>query len=77
MAPPFTAYEREVVSLDLSDDRARAEGAVLLHAKVADGEFLEDGELFAVTFSQVGGRWLMTSQVAANPILTLPPVNVE
>jgi hypothetical protein len=77
LAPPFTLYEREVVSLDLSDDHARAEGAVLVHAQMADGEFPEDGQVFAVTFAQVGGRWLMTSRVAANPSLTVPPVNVE
>jgi hypothetical protein len=77
LAPPLTAYDQEMVSLDLSDDQASAEGAVLVHAKVAEGEFPEDGQVFAVTFVQVGDRWLMTSRVAANPILTLPPANVD
>lgn len=77
LAPPFTSYGQEVVGLDLSDDHASALGAVLVHAQVADGEFPEDGQVFAVMFVQVGGHWLMTSRVAANPILKLPPVDVE
>lgn len=77
LAPPFTAYEQEVVGLDLSDDHLSAEGTVLVHAQVADGEFPDAGQIIAVTFVRMGSRWLMTSRAPANPILLLPPVNVE
>ncbi len=77
LALPFTAYEQEVVSLDLSDDHLSAEGAVLVHARVAGGEFPDAGQVFAAAFVRVGGQWLMTSRVPANPILELPPVSVE
>ena len=77
LAPPFAAYAQEVVGLDLSDDHLRAEGRVLVHARVADGEFADIGQVFAVTFVRVGSRWLMTSRVPANPVLLLPPVSAE
>jgi hypothetical protein len=77
LAPPFTAYQQEVVRLDLSDDHLSAEGSVLVHAQVVDGEFPDAGQVFAVTFAGVGSRWLMTSRVPTKPILLLPPVNVE
>jgi hypothetical protein len=77
LAPPFTAYEQEVVGLDLSDDHLSAEGTVLVHAQVADGEFPDAGQLFTVTFVRAGSRWLMTSRMPANPILELPPLHVE
>jgi len=57
---PFVAYEQEVARLALSDDGLRAEGRVLLHARLVDGPFEGDGRLFAVRFERAGGRWLMS-----------------
>ena len=72
LQPPFTAYEQELVRLDLSDSGLRAEGVVLVHAQVADGEFPDDEHLFAVTFVRVGGRWLMSSREPTELVPTFP-----
>ena len=72
LQPPFTAYEQELVRLDLSDSGLRAEGVVLIHAQVADGEFPDDEHLFAVTFVRVGGRWLMSSREPTELAPTFP-----
>jgi hypothetical protein len=49
----------------------------LLHAQVADGEFPDDGRLFALTFTKVGGRWLMSSRESIEPHLALPPARAD
>jgi hypothetical protein len=76
-ALPLTAFEQEVVRLDVSDDYLSAEGAVLVHARVAGDEFPVDGQLFAVTFSKVGSGWLMIRRELAKPVLSLPPANLD
>jgi hypothetical protein len=77
LQPPFTAYEQELVRLDLSDDGLQAEGVVLVHAEVADGEFPDDEQLFAVTFVQVGGRWLLSGRRPTESALAFPPTGVD
>jgi hypothetical protein len=75
--PPFTAYEQEVVRLDVADDGLSAQGVVLLHAQVAEGEFPDDGRLFGLTFIKVGGRWLLSSREPLEPHLALPPAGAD
>ena len=78
---PFTAYRQEIVRLDVADDGLSAKGVVLLHVQVADGAvgpgaydeaFAQDGRLFAVTFTKVGGQWLMSRREPTEPVLSLP-----
>jgi hypothetical protein len=75
--PPFTAYEQEVVRLDVADDGLSAQGVVLLHAQVAEDEFPDDGRLFGLTFIKVGGRWLLSSREPLEPHLALPPAGAD
>ena len=77
LQPPFVAYEQELVHLDLSGDGLRAEGAVLVHAQVAEGEFPEDEPLFAVTFVQVDGQWLMSSREPMESVLFFPAADAD
>ncbi|MGD9145679.1 MAG: hypothetical protein PVI80_08970 [Anaerolineae bacterium] len=77
LRPPFTAYRQEVVRLDMAGDGHSAHGAVLLHAQVADGEFPDDGRLFALTVIKVGGRWLVSSREPLEPHLALPPAAAD
>jgi hypothetical protein len=74
---PFTAYEQEVVRLDLAADGRSAEGVVLLHAQVADGAFPDDGQLFAVRLSKRDGRWLVSGLPPAAPLVHLLPEPVS
>jgi hypothetical protein len=74
LLPPFTEYYQEVVRLDLTDDGERAEGQVLLHARLAEGTFEEDGRLFAVTFVRTVRGWRMWSRVPDQVALSLPAV---
>lgn len=74
---PFGAYQQELVRLDVSDDGLRAEGVVLVHGDVVDGDFAEDGRLFAFEFVRVGGRWLMSSREPAQPDLFPPPAGAD
>lgn len=77
LRPPFTAYQQEVVRLDVADDGHSARGTVLLHAQVADGEFPDDSQLFALILIKVGGRWLMSSREPLEPHLALPPAAAD
>jgi len=77
LRPPFTAYQQEVVRLDLEDSNRTAQGVVLLHAQVADGDFPDDGRLFALTLLKVGSRWLVSSRQSAEPDLSLPPASAD
>lgn len=72
LSPPFVAYQQEPVRLDISDDGLHAAGMVLVHARLADGESLEDGHLFAVTFTRIGNRWLMRGRTPIEPVLAPP-----
>jgi hypothetical protein len=74
---PFSAYRQEMVQLDIADDGLGAEGTVLLHAETADGEYPGDGQLYAVSFRQVGGRWLMSGRVQTAVMLALPPARAD
>ncbi|MFC2036748.1 peptidase MA family metallohydrolase, partial [Chloroflexota bacterium] len=81
LGPPLTAFRQEVVRLDVAGDGASAEGMVLVHAQLAEGErytrsraLADDGQLYAVTFTNVAGRWFMTSRRLTDPTLApLPP----
>ncbi len=77
LAPPFRAYEQELVRLDVADDGGTARGVVLIHAKLVGGDFDEDGLLFAVEFVQAGGHWLMSGREATRAVLTPPPVRTD
>jgi hypothetical protein len=75
---PFTAYWQEVVRLDVADpvgagDGSQASGQVLLHAQVADGEFLDDGRLVVVTFITTADGWRLSGRAPAEPVLDMPP----
>ncbi len=74
LRPPFTAYEQEVVRLDIAGDGQSAEGVVLVHAQVADGSLAGDGQLFAVSFDKTADRWRMIRRVPSASKLSLPPV---
>ena len=86
--PPLTVYDQEPVRLDIGGDGLSAQGVVLLHARIMDpgkgmGEasggdapdlpFAQDGQLFALTFVKVGGRWVVTGREPAESLLDLPP----
>jgi hypothetical protein len=73
LAPPLTAYQQEIVRLDLSDDGFSANGVVLVHAQVAGSDLPEDGRLFEVRFVRAGSRWLLSDRQSTEPILALPP----
>jgi hypothetical protein len=77
LRPSFTAYQQELVRLDVAEDGRSARGVVLVHAKVADGDFPDDGRLFALTLIKVGSRWLMSNREPAEPVLSLPPVSAD
>ncbi len=77
LAPPFRVYEQELVRLDLADDGLTARGVVLIHVDLVDGDFDEDGRLFAVEFAQVGGRWLMSGRGATQTELAPPPTGTD
>ncbi len=78
LALPFRAYRQEPVRLDISKDGLRAQGVVLLHADVADGDLdAGDGRLFAVEFVRDGGRWLMSAREPAEPDLSPPPPRAD
>lgn len=70
---PFTAYRQEMVRLEVADDGLVAEGAVLLHAQAADGDYPGDGQLYAVSFRNVDSQWLMTGRELTEVTLALPP----
>jgi hypothetical protein len=74
---PFTAYEQEVVRLDVAEDGQSAQGVVWLHAQVAERDFAEDGRLWAVTFALEQGRWQMVSREATQWVPELPPPTVS
>jgi hypothetical protein len=73
LSPSFVAYKQEMVRLDIADDSLRAEGIALLHAEVADGSYVDNGQLFAVAFTDIDGQWLMSSREHIAPVLTMPP----
>jgi hypothetical protein len=77
LRPPFTTYRQELVRLDLAEDGRSAEGMVLLHAQVVDGDFPDDGRLFAMELIKVGSRWLVTSRQLVERDLSLPPVTAD
>lgn len=74
---PFVAYKQELVRLDVSDDGSRAEGVVLLHADLVDGEAPGAGQLFAVNFSKVGNHWLLSSREPKTTDLSLPSATAD
>jgi len=77
ISPPFRSHRQEPVSLDLSDDGTRVHGVVLVHADLIDGDFSEDGRLFAVEFVRAGRRWLMSRRELTQPDLFPPPAGAD
>jgi hypothetical protein len=73
LGPPFLAYEQELVRLRLGDDGLGADGVVLVHGQVLDGEWREDGELFEVRFIDADGRWLMASRELVKAVVSSLP----
>jgi hypothetical protein len=73
LQPPFTTYRQEIVRLDLSDDNRSAQGVVLLHARVADGSFPEDMQLFALIILRTEDGWFVSGRSPLEPSLSLPP----
>jgi hypothetical protein len=74
---PFTAYQQEMVRLDIAEDGLSAEGTVLLHAETADGEYPGDGQRYAVSFHQIGGQWFMAGRETSAVMLSLPPATAD
>jgi hypothetical protein len=74
LSPSFVVYQQEMVRLNIADDGLRAGGIMLLHAEVADGSYVDNGQLFAVTFANMDGQWLMSSREKMTPVLAMPPV---
>jgi hypothetical protein len=84
---PFTAFQQEVVRLDVAADGLSAEGIVLVHAQVLilppaalrlqggtrEGVYSDDGQLFAVKFVKAGTRWGMSNRTPTRADLSLPP----
>jgi hypothetical protein len=70
---PFTAYQQEMVRLDVSGDGLHAVGTVRLHAQAVDGIVADDGHLFAVEFTKTPDGWLMAGREPTEPVLALPP----
>jgi hypothetical protein len=70
---PFVEYRQEMVSLDLAPDGRSAQGTVLLHARVFEGDSVEDSHLFAVTLVQSAEGWRLSSRTPTEPVLELPP----
>ena len=76
---PFTAFEQEVVRLDIAADGLGAHGMVLVHARLAspsslaDPPFEQDGELFAVVFANRNGQWRLSDRQPLDPTLPTPP----
>jgi hypothetical protein len=68
---PFTAYRQQVVRLDLAQDGLSAEGVVLLHVELADGDSTRNGRLFALSFVKATDGWLVTGREPAEPDLSL------
>ncbi|MGD8465954.1 MAG: hypothetical protein PVI09_18995, partial [Anaerolineae bacterium] len=64
---------QEVVRLDLTADGLSARGVVALHASLADGDFPQAGELFAVAFRKQDGQWLMAGRQPLARTPTMPP----
>jgi hypothetical protein len=77
LQPPFSAYRQEVVRLDLSGDGLGAKGLVLVHGGLVDGDFPDDGRLFAATFVKRGDRWLASGWQAMAVVLSLPPAQTD
>jgi hypothetical protein len=75
--PPFTTYHQELVRLDVEDSNRSAQGVVLLHAKVAGGDFPDDGRLFSLDLIKVGSRWLVSSRESVELDLSLPPASAD
>ena len=75
--PPFTTYYQELVRLDVEDSNRSAQGVVLLHAKVASGDFPDDGRLFSLDLIKVGSRWLVSSRESVELDLSLPPASAD
>jgi hypothetical protein len=78
---PLTHYWQELVRLDVADDGRSAEGVVLVHGHVADGDFAGDGRLLAVRFVRdsrstvrgSGGQWLLSGYEPTEPEFIMPP----
>jgi hypothetical protein len=77
LGPALGSYWQEPVRLDLADDGLRAQGVVLVHADLVDGDLVEDGQLFAVEFIRAGGRWLMSRREPTQPDLFPPPARAD
>jgi hypothetical protein len=76
LQPPFTSYHQEVVRLDVADNGQSAQGAVLLHARLAGrgiGQDFADGQLFRVAFAKSAGRWRMAHREPMLEALSWPP----
>jgi hypothetical protein len=69
---PFIAYRQEMVRLDVAEDGMIAEGTMLLHAETVTGDYAKDGHLYAVSFRNIGGQWLMVGRQLTNVKLALP-----
>jgi hypothetical protein len=74
---PFRTYEQEIVRLDVEDDGLSAAGTVLLRAETVYGEYPSDGQLYAVSFRNVGGQWFMVDRELSNVNLSLPPAMAD
>jgi hypothetical protein len=70
---PFTAYQQEMVHLEVTDDGQSAQGVILVHARLDGGDFPENGRLFAVAFVRREGQWRMVSRQPTEPVLAFPP----
>lgn len=74
---PLTAFQQEIVRLDLAANGLVAQAVVLVHAELLDGASEYDGRLYAVAFENLDGRWRMTSRADLEPVLAPPPPVVD
>jgi hypothetical protein len=70
---PLTSYRQEIVRLDVADDGQSATGVVLVHGRTVDGDFPDDGRLYAIKLVKVGDHWLLSSREPIEPQFMMPP----
>jgi hypothetical protein len=70
---PLTSYRQEIVRLDVADDGQSATGVVLVHGRTVDGDFPDDGRLYAIKLVKVGDHWLLSSREPIERQFMMPP----
>jgi hypothetical protein len=69
---PFVAYRQEVVRLDVHENGLGADAVVLVHARIADEVFDDDGQLSALRLIRATNGWQVASREPWASDLSLP-----